>query len=235
MIYQTFLLRKKIMLNKNTAKLIFDRKLPASPGQFVLVWIPGIGEKPYGIADDSPFTLIVKEVGRVSSALVLLKIGSRIFVRGPSGRGFEIKKGNGVGVAGGYGIAPVSFLSKKTKIKLLIGAKTKEDLIFAKNRGVEYSTNDGTFGHRGLITDLLEKELKTRKYRNVYACGPEPMLATVGKISEKFRINAQLLTERRMKCGIGICGSCALGGKLVCVHGPMFYWSELKNKEDFRR
>ncbi len=61
------------------------------------------------------------------------------------------------------------------------------------------------------------------------------MLVAVGKTSERFRINAQLLTERYMKCGVGICGSCALGGKLVCKHGPMFYWSELRNKEDFGR
>ncbi|MGB9719743.1 MAG: FAD-binding oxidoreductase [Candidatus Anstonellales archaeon] len=233
MIYETFVLRQKTMLNKNTAKLVFDRKINATPGQFVLLWLPGIGEKPYGIANDSPFTLVVKDVGKVSNALVSLKKGKKIWVRGPFGRGFEIKKGKGIGVVGGYGIAPVGFLSKKTKIKMLVGAKTKEDLIFVKDKGVEYATNDGTYGHMGLITDLLEKELKTKKYKNVYACGPEPMLFAVGKISEKFKINAQLLTERHMKCGIGICGSCALGGKLVCKHGPMFYWCELKNKEDF--
>ncbi|MEM2963708.1 MAG: hypothetical protein QXN01_04405 [Candidatus Anstonellales archaeon] len=233
MMYEVFTLKNKVMLNENTARLVFDRKIKAEPGQFVFVWVPGFGEKPYGVADDSPFTLIVKDVGKVSHSLVSLKKGQMVFVRGPFGRGFEIKKGNGIGVVGGYGLAPVGFLAKKTKIKLLIGAKTKEDLIFVKEKSAEYSTNDGTYGHRGFVTDLLEKELKTRKYRNVYACGPEPMLVAVGKLSEKFNINAQLLTERHMKCGIGICGSCALGGKLVCKHGPMFYWSELKNKEDF--
>jgi len=228
MIYEVYSLKQKAMLNATTAKLVFDRKLHASPGQFVLVWLPGIGEKPYGVAYDSPLTLIVKEVGKVSSALASLKKGSKIFVRGPFGRGFEIKKGAGIGVVGGYGLAPVGFLSKKTNLKMLIGAKTKEDLIFLNKKGVEYSTNDGTYGHRGFVTELLEKELKKRKYKNVYACGPEPMLLAVGEISERYGINAQLLMERHMKCGIGICGSCALGGKLVCLHGPMFYWKELK-------
>jgi len=228
MIYEMAVLKKKTMLNKNTAKLIFDKKLSATPGQFVMLWLPGFGERPYAVADDSPFSVIVKDVGKVSGALCSLKKGARVFFRGPFGRGFEIKKGKGIGVVGGYGLAPVSFLSKKTELKLLIGAKTKDDLIFLNKKDVEYSTNDGTYGQMGLVTDLLEKELKTRKYKNVYACGPEPMLLAVGEISERFGVDAQLLMERHMKCGIGICGSCALGGKLVCLHGPMFYWKELK-------
>ncbi|ASJ03645.1 dihydroorotate dehydrogenase electron transfer subunit [Thermococcus profundus] len=203
----------------------FDRGFQFEPGQFVMVWLPGAGEKPFSLADRD--TLIVKKVGPFTSRLFELKEGDSLWVRGPYGKGFEPVGERVALVAGGIGIPPIYALAKlwgdrfKEKI-LLYGARTSDELALLDIENyvdeIVIFTDDGSTGRRGYPTDGL-REIKG-EVEQVYACGPEPMLKAVLEVMNYERV--QVSMERYMKCGIGVCGSCNLGKYLVCRDGPVF-------------
>ncbi|WP_456398522.1 iron-sulfur cluster-binding protein, partial [Palaeococcus sp. (in: euryarchaeotes)] len=92
---------------------------------------------------------------------------------------------------------------------------------------IVFTTDDGSLGIKGFPTDVLAE--RKDEFEQVYTCGPEIMMAKVLEIMD-FK-NVQVSAERYMKCGIGVCGSCALGKYLVCKDGPVFYGEELKETE----
>ena len=218
----------------------FNETLNFKPGQFIMAWLPGIGEKPFSLADND--LIVVKNVGPFTSRLFELKEGDYIWIRGPYGRSFEAKGKHIALVAGGIGIPPLYALAKHhrknfEKITLIYGARSKDE--FATLDVEEYvdeivfTTDDGSFGVRGFPTDVLKE--RKEEFEQVYTCGPEIMMAKVLEIVD-FK-NVQVSAERYMKCGIGVCGACALGKYLVCKDGPVFYGEELKETElgKFRR
>jgi len=225
-------LTKVMTENQKVKTFITQAKIKAKPGQFILVWLPRLAEKPFAVVNDSPLTFTVAKVGSFTQALHKLKAGDRIWFRGPFGKGvFKKKSGNHLLVAGGYGVAPLYFLAKrllnKQKTLVVIGAKTKKDLLFEKKFRdlgckVLVTTQDGSWGKKGLATDLLSEVLLKKKIDCVYACGPEPMLEKVVEICRKNRIKYQISLEALIKCGFGICGSCSREGKLICQDGPVF-------------
>jgi len=207
----------------------------AKPGQFVMLWIPRLDEKPFSVSYAGKETGITAEKkGKFTESMFRMKEGDKIGVRGPYGKPFEIG-GNACVVAGGCGIAPLSTLIEKLGNPFVImGARTKERLIFGKRFGkAKIVTDDGSSGEKGFTTDVLEQALKEKKFDVVYTCGPEIMMRKVFEICEREGIECQASLERFMKCGFGVCGQCEINGFRVCKDGPVFSSGQLRDMEDF--
>jgi dihydroorotate dehydrogenase electron transfer subunit len=216
--------------------LVLDLHLEADPGQFVMAWLPGLDEKPFSLVQAKPVTLTVARVGPFSMALHALSAGDRLWLRGPLGQPFTLPPIEATGsrlllIGGGYGVAPLHFLAECActsgwEASMVIGAQTAADVIFAERFEalgvrVAITTDDGSLGAQGVATDAAERLLDEAIYRAIYACGPEPMLEAVERLARKWRLPAQLSYERYMRCGFGLCGSCARQGWLVCRDGPV--------------
>ncbi|MEM2440108.1 MAG: dihydroorotate dehydrogenase electron transfer subunit [Candidatus Bathyarchaeia archaeon] len=218
----------------------------AKPGQFLIMWIPGVDEIPLSVYDvdreKATVSVAVKRVGEATRALHALKAGDWIGVRGPFGNSFTPpKRGNVLLVGGGVGIAPLAFLAKELAVQkasktiVVVGAKTRAELIFLdklrESCGIENvlaATEDGSYGLKGLASTLAETALAKEKFDIVYICGPEPMTLAVLNSAERFGVYAEASLERIMRCAIGICGSCVIGGYRVCRDGPVFSINHLK-------
>lgn len=233
-IYQTATIVK---IEKETDKLsnfTLDKGIEAKPGQYLMVWLPRINEKPFGIALDNPLTLSIARVGPFTEIIHKLRKGDKLTFRGPYGTYFEPKGKKLLLIGGGYGVVPLYFLAtsipKKARknISIIIGAKTKRELPFVakfKNLGckVSLSTDDGSAGVEGFSTDLAQKLLSKNKYSSVYTCGPQIMMEKIASICKKQKIFCQVSLEKLFKCGgMGLCGECSFKGKLVCKDGPVF-------------
>ena len=210
---------------------VLDAGLAADPGQFVMVWIPRLNEKPFSLVDDDPLTLTVARVGLFSSRLHELQVGDRLWVRGPLGRGFDIRGDRLLLVGGGYGVAPLAFLARRasqaTEKVVVIGARSSDELFF-QNRFADSGckvllvTEDCSAGVGGLCTEAAEGLLSGRRFDVVYGCGPDAMLAELECICRRQGIRGELSKEAYMRCGMGVCGSCQREGLLVCQDGPVF-------------
>jgi len=135
-------------------------------------------------------------------------------------------------------VAPLVFLAekiKKGKTLVLIGAKTKNQILCKKDFRslgceVKISTDDGSKGFQGKVTELLEQILHARQYAldsiSLYACGPRPMLKAISRICGEYHIAAQISLEEHMACGFGACLGCVVntkeGFQRVCKEGPVF-------------
>ena len=208
----------------------------AEPGQFLMLWLPGFDEKPYSIAGVSPLKITVGARGPFSEKLCSMKKGDRIWMRGPYGRGFELKGKSILLVGGGYGFAPLRYLAseaKKKKIaaKAICGARAKGLLMLPAPCETVFTTDDGSEGRKGNVLVAMEELMQKEKFDIVYTCGPEKMMGAVARLAKKKGADCQLLLERYMKCGIGVCGHCACGDRLVCFDGPRFGFEILDNPE----
>jgi len=233
---------------------VLDAEVPqAEPGQFVMLWLPGVDEKPISIAHPTPLTLTVARVGPFSTALHQRKVSDRLGWRGPYGRGFSLRllhspqslheERSALLVAGGYGAAPLYFLAHRAvehnvPTTVALGARTALDLLYVEQfraLGVDLilATDDGSTGHKGYVTDLISQFAMRNSQFAIYACGPEPMLVTIHRLCRERGIPGQLSVERYMKCGFGICGQCAVDGFLVCQDGPVFDVEQLDGLRDF--
>jgi dihydroorotate dehydrogenase electron transfer subunit len=229
-------IQKVIAESVNTKTLVFQHKLNSKPGQFVMVWIPRLDEKPYSVAyqDNNKFAITVTEYGPFSAKLNELKIGDRIGIRGPYGNGFSEEGDSFVLVGGGCGCAPLAFLAnelvnKGKDVIFIQGANSVNNLLYTKRlkkAGIKtiYATLDGSYGFKGFPTDSLKRLLKEKKVDVVCTCGPEIMMKKVIEICDLFDINCEVSMERYMKCGFGVCGSCCVDdmGIRICQEGPVF-------------
>ena len=222
----------------------------AKPGQFLMLWIPGIDEIPFSVLETSEqkvVSIAVKKVGDATKALHAKKKGDIIGIRGPFGNSFSAKGKKLLMVGGGTGVAPLLFLARKltldrTEITFVLGAKTKSELLFMNEmRGfpkdkfhLVTSTEDGTCGITGLCTEPVDKMLTKEKFDMAYSCGPEKMVAKVFELAEKHHVSFEASLERLMRCAIGLCGSCVIGKYRVCSDGPVFTSKQLREiKSDF--
>jgi dihydroorotate dehydrogenase electron transfer subunit len=216
----------------------------AVPGQFFMIWIPGVDEIPMSVSEITKDVkgITFRKIGDATHALYHLSPGSKIGVRGPYGNGFKLTGKHLLFVGGGTGIAmlaPAVEQARKRKLKstVIIGVKTKNDLFFEDRlrrfgATVLVSTNDGSKGYKGFASDLAKDILKKEKIDAVYTCGPEPMMKTLLSCCRTIPFQASL--DRYMKCSIGICGQCCVGNGLrVCLDGPIFDGKTLKKVEDF--
>ncbi|WP_232508034.1 dihydroorotate dehydrogenase electron transfer subunit [Desulfobacula toluolica] len=223
------------------ATLFFNYAMPFKPGQFIMVWIPGVDEKPYTICFHSKdrFAITIEAKGIFSQKAVSLNKGDLVGIRGPFGNGFDIQPDHTVAVvAGGCGMAPlaplVEMLNKNTTV--IHGARSKEYILYPDRFDTQrqFCTDDGSFGQKGLVTDLLEKEIASgRQFDMVYTCGPEIMMYHIFNLCETHHIPCQVSLERYMRCGFGVCGACVCGKQLVCKDGPVFGSGELREMNDF--
>ncbi len=230
----------------------FKEKLcsKAKPGQFIMVWIPDVDEVPMSLSGISPHacSICVKKVGEATKALHQRKAGDLIGIRGPFGNGFHIDGDKVMVVGGGSGTTALmplveSLVKENVKVTFLLGAKTKNELLFRGRIQVVLSTiksrfkvttEDGSCGSKGVITDLAEKYLTKEKFDVIYTCGPEPMMYRMLLLSERFHTPLQASLERLMRCAIGICGTCVIGKFRVCRDGPVLTGEQLSEvKEEF--
>ncbi|MFH0860353.1 MAG: dihydroorotate dehydrogenase electron transfer subunit [Candidatus Altiarchaeota archaeon] len=231
---------KEVIGETNTVKtFIVDKKLMAEPGQFCMLWIPGVGEKPFSFSYIEKFAgVTVRRAGRFTESMHKLDAHDTIGLRGPYGNGFRLAGKDVIVVAGGCGAAPLLPLVKrlgKRDITIIVGASTESELLFVKeyeeHGEVLTVTDDGSSGTKGTTVDILGNVLVLKKPDQIYACGPERMLSSIMEIALKNRIPCQLSLERYMKCGMGLCGSCLLDGMRVCEDGPIFEAIALKDTE----
>lgn len=229
---------KKEVENIKTFGFKYDKKVKS--GQFFMVWVPGIDEIPMSASyTDSLNGITVERVGEATKALFKMKKGDKIGIRGPYGNGFKTPKGKVLFVAGGTGIIPVASLIEKIKKKnavVVFGVKTKKKLFFMdriKKSKLLISTDDGSFGYHGFASELVEEALRKEKFNSIITCGPEKMMKKILDLGIKHKIAVQASLERFMKCGIGICDSCAINGYHVCKDGPVFDDKKLRKMKDF--
>ena len=221
------------------------------PGQFIMVWVPGVGERPMSIGNNMPLTISVAKVGDVSGKIHELKKGDVISYRGPFGKGFtppQPKKQNPehetqnplaaiegkriLVIGGGYGVVTMFFLAKRAKEMgmetiAVIGGRSVQDIIYEKHlfgvcKAVFVTTDDGSKGRKGNVMSEAEALIESKNFDMVYCCGPERMMEAVANLCRMHKIPCQVSIERYMKCGVGVCGSCAIDGKLTCIDGPVF-------------
>jgi dihydroorotate dehydrogenase electron transfer subunit len=216
----------------------------AKPGQYVMVWVPGVDEIPMSLCDTGDLKgIAVHAKGEATAALVKLRKGDRMGIRGPYGHGFRHKMGKCLIVAGGTGIACLAPLVEKLARRwpgpsVVIGAKTKSELLFVermRRSGAEVlvTTDDGSAGRKGFATDAAYELLNRNRYAAVYSCGPEKMMRITASLAQCQSAPVQLSLERYMKCGIGICDSCAMGGLHICIEGPVLDSRRVVGLPDF--
>ncbi len=232
---RTARVHKTIDENYRVRTIELDCALPeALPGQFLMVWMPGIGERPMSIGNDQPLTISVANVGKVSGAMHKLVKGDAVSFRGPLGKPFSIPEGAKtiLVIGGGYGVVPMYFLARVARENginalAVVGARSADDIVWEKQlfavcREVFITTDDGTRGKKGNVMAEAQWLVEGKKIDAVYACGPERMMEAVAKLCLQHKIPCQISLERYMKCGVGVCGSCAIDGKLCCTDGPVF-------------
>lgn len=244
-----------------TLKMADGASMDFEPGQILEVSLFGYGEIPIGFASSptrkNTFDIVVRTVGRVSTAVNALNKGDSLYVRGPLGKGFDLNQLRGhdvLIVAGGIGLCPTRSLiqyildrrQEFTRFVLFYGSRDPQQQLFledlAKWRGskdVEYfetvDKTDSTWkGNVGVITTLFPK-VKLSPDTRVVICGPPVMFRFVIRELDLIgvkRHNIFVDLERRMKCGVGKCGHCQINNTYVCVDGPVFAFSDIQNLEE---
>ena len=213
--------------------------IAAVPGQFVMVWVPGVDEFPMSVSYIGSTTGITYQVvGEGTKALASMRPGEFVGIRGPYGNGFKVSGRRVLVVAGRTGMAPLAPLvteagRARRRADVVIGARTADELLFAERTAragahVYLSTDDGSIGYKGFASDLAEMLIRRNSYDGVYTCGPEKMIEKLVGVCSKYRVPLQASLERIMKCGIGLCDSCAIDGVHVCRDGPVFDLKELR-------
>lgn len=243
----TRIVKKESLIPGQTSKLVLDAPhiaAKAKPGNFVILRICEKGERvPLTIADTDPhngtITIVYLVLGKSTALLEQLREGDGILdVCGPLGRETHIeKKGTVICVGGGTGIAAMHHIAKGhhragNHVVAIIGARNKDLLLFEKELSsfcpeVLVSTDDGSAGVKGLVTDILKERLENdAAVKEVVAVGPVPMMEAVARTTKPFGVPTVVSLNSIMVDGIGMCGACrvTVGGetKFTCVDGPEF-------------
>jgi len=244
-----------------TLKLKNDESLDFSPGQILEVSLFGYGEIPIGVASSPTrthtFDIVVRKVGKVSSAIVNQEKGDSLFIRGPLGQGFDLDLLRGENiliVAGGIGLCPTRSLIQYildrrwefNDFHLFFGSRSPKDQLFLDDLAKWKSSDDVDYyesvdhpdanwkGNVGVITSLFEQTNISSDTR-VIICGPPVMYRFVIAELDKIGIphnHVYVDLERRMKCGIGKCGHCQINDKYVCIDGPVFGLHQIEHLEE---
>ncbi len=221
------------------------------PGQFVNVEIKGTDNiflrRPFSVFEVdynlNTISLIVKILGRGSKKLTEIKIGEPLNLIFPLGNSFTLplKSDRILLIGGGSGVAPMLFLARESNIKresvsLLIGAKTAKDHIevtdYSQFGECYFTTEDGSFGEEGFVTQHPIFKNNLRNFTKIYACGPDGMMKAIAKEAKRANIFCEVSLETLMACGFGVCLCCieptVKGNLCVCTEGPVFNVNELK-------
>ncbi|MBN1223876.1 MAG: dihydroorotate dehydrogenase electron transfer subunit [Candidatus Aminicenantes bacterium] len=229
--------------------------LHAQPGQFIMVRTNQdpypLLRRPFSIfsADEQTVTVFFQKVGLGTDLLSRKQEGDMLDIIGPLGKGFSIpndgRKSMMALVGGGRGIAPLFFLAEKLRdkgidVRIYYGGKSGCDLplkvrLEAKDFVLCCSTEDGSIGYKGTITEALDSEIDAYGFERIYACGPEAMLHKVAQTAQAKKLPAELSLESIMGCGFGACWGCVkkikkedeLGWRKICEEGPVFAAQEI--------
>jgi dihydroorotate dehydrogenase electron transfer subunit len=219
------------------------------PGMFVVLWLPDIDFLPMSISqiEGNLIEITVQKIGEGTEKLFELNEGDKLGIRGPFGNSWNYEDASNILiVGGGMGIAALTSLieplkQNKKNLYCTIGAKDKVSLIFADRLinlipNTMCSTDDGSFGQKCYVTDTIEDIITNNNIDMIITCGPEVMMKKVLDLAESKNIQIQASLERKMKCGVGVCGSCCVGENndvSVCKDGPIFTSEQLKKIPQF--
>jgi len=217
------------------------------PGQFAHVRILPLKDallrRPFSIyqVQGDTFSILYKAVGQGTEVLSRMRPGEEFSVIGPLGHGFTVPSLGGetpLLVAGGYGMAALYLLAQRSPQKgtVFVGGRRRVDILCeqefrALGWEVRVTTEDGSHGEKGLVTQPLLAELRRQTaVRKLFACGPTPMLKAVSKIAEDFHVPAELSMDEHLCCGVGVCLTCVIAVKngdgweyqRTCTEGPVF-------------
>ncbi len=226
----------------------------AVPGQFLEIkcsdCIDTIIRRPISISGvdrgQGTVEFIIQARGRATRQLAEKGEGSKLDILGPLGKGFTISDHSSKAaiVGGGIGIFPLLYLASelnKPNLDVFLGFRSFENAVLIdefreRAQNLTVSTDDGSMGHHGVITEVLEKKARESGYDMIFACGPQPMLRKVKEAARSLQIPCEISVEERMACGIGACLGCAI--KLidgeqwryghVCKDGPVFNASNVE-------
>jgi dihydroorotate dehydrogenase electron transfer subunit len=223
------------------------------PGQFVNILVDHLQNvflrRPYSIHavdyETNTFDVLIKGVGEGSKYLLKRNAGDKLDVIFPLGKGFTLPPLNEKAekiliVGGGCGVAPLFYLAQVLKGRadqsILLGARSFSDLIeldrYSQFGEVYTTTEDGSYGEKGYVTNHSVFGEKLSLFTRIYACGPEPMMKTVAAKAHEKQIFCEVSLENTMACGFGVCLCCVTdtinGHKCVCTEGPVFNINELK-------
>ncbi len=224
--------------NYRTKTFTFDARLDAEPGQFVMAWLPRFDEKPFSLVSANPVTLMISAVGPFTRLVHELAVGDRLWLRGPFGHGFSLPAGcrRPALVGGGYGVAPLLWFAQQhvdwvDATAVIVGARTADDLLYTQHfqamadhqpsLALHTTTEDGSCGEKGRVTDVLGPLLEQQEVDGIFACGPHGMLDALAVLARRHGVPCQLSWEAYMRCGMGICGACEHEGKVLCMDGPV--------------
>jgi dihydroorotate dehydrogenase electron transfer subunit len=189
--------------------------------------------------------LLIRVKGHGTSLLQQVRMGDTFDLVGPLGNGFSLEGdfSRAMVVAGGMGIAPMDFLidelmAADKKITLLWGALDNKmaglPIFRKKNVSIQQATEDGSLGHRGLVTDVFPKVMKEFGHEGKargFVCGPKPMLKAFQPLASDNGFDWEVSLEENMACGIGVCFGCAVkttsNTRMVCSDGPIFPLKEI--------
>ncbi len=233
------------------------------PGQFIQVRVSRLYDpllcRPLAVyrSRGDVFDILFKVVGRGTRILAEKAVGDTIDIIGPLGNGFPVDSDlrRAILVAGGMGVAALMKLAEEMaerRITALIGASTRDKIVGEKDltdlgAEVHIATEDGSAGHKGMVSELLERVmletvehatslLKLEDSLRIFACGPTPMLKVVARTAARHNVPAYVSLEERMACGVGACLGCACQViapegetryKMVCSDGPVFDAQEI--------
>ena len=226
-----------------------------APGQFNMLYLPGIGEAAISISSDpargTTLAHTVRAVGNVTHALARLDAGDQVFVRGPFGTPWPVERMPGrdvVVVAGGLGLASqraaILHLARPggcRRLTVLHGAKRPDGLLYTteydawRAAGVDVRTivdeaEAAWPGPRGLVTSLLPGAIREPAATTLLCCGPDPMMVGVAEAAMAAGVAAadvSLSLERNMACAVAHCGLCQFGPLFVCRDGPVLPYDRI--------
>lgn len=203
------------------------------PGQFYMLrgWegIPYL-PRPFSVcdADGEVMSFLYQKIGKGTAMMTTFKPGDHIHVLGPLGKGYPLHQGPSALVGGGVGIAPLLYLARKLEGPVDVFLGFREEVFFLEEfkpfvRNIHVSTENGSYGHKGFVTELL-----TDDYNTTYACGNMLMMKAV---KERIHSPLYLSLEAHMACGIGACLGCSHktkhGQQCICKDGPVFNSEEV--------
>lgn len=239
-------------VNLSYYKLVFRSRrlaLGVKPGQFLNLQTGNTGSpflrRPFSYYRrvKNKIEILYEVVGKGTAQLAQMKKGNVLKALGPLGKPFtfDIKKKKRVLIGGGVGVPPLIFLAEVKPQRgdyLLIGTKSKKEVLpsreFSRVKAkILCSTDDGSYGQKGFVTELLKEIIRCEDKRNLYiqTCGPTPMMQEVMKIAQKEGIAGEVSVEKTMACGLGVCLGCMVktpeGWLPSCTQGPVFKFEDI--------
>ena len=240
-----------------------DAGFAVAPGQFVMVYVFGVGEVPISVSGPpegagEPLALTVRDVGAVTHAICASEPGAVLGLRGPLGNSWPIEAAAGgdvVVVAGGIGLAPLRPVvlharaqrDRYQAVWVLYGARTPHDLLYLDELdawryevGVDVTVDAADTawsGHVGVVPELVGRADFRPDAAAAFVCGPEVMMRfTVEALRERGVPDERIFLslERDMRCGVGLCGHCQLGTTLICRDGPVYSQAALGRLTEVR-